>query len=174
MGIGLNFVCDCCDYDSGILMLNQGTNLSIESVIYTYIDIYSNETDLKMHPSREKHYRQLLAKALERDRREMTYNYFACVCYTCDKTYEILDLLEKKEEVYVGERGATKNRFNPIQQMFSLSPYQWTSLLGEEELCLFCNNKAKKITEERLEQGLECPKCRIGHLMVGDEFELWD
>ncbi|RKD24045.1 hypothetical protein BEP19_06450 [Ammoniphilus oxalaticus] len=174
MGIGMNFVCTCCSYDSGILMLNQGTKIPLKSVIHKYIDIYTTETDLTMHPLREKHYRKMLAQTLESSHREMTYNYFACVCYSCNKTYEMLDLLEEREEVYAGDRRRATTEMNPIQRMFSFPPQQWSSLLGEEELCLFCNQATEKITNENLERGMECPKCREGHLKVGDEFEIWD
>ena len=174
MGIGMNFICSCCGYDSGILMLNQGTQASLQKVINKYIDTYTNEIDLRMHPSRERHYQDVLAKSLGYIEQNMTYNYFGCVCYGCNKTYEMLDLLEKKEEVYVGDCSFGRRAVNPIQQMFHLSPHQWSSLLGESQLCLFCNQKVEQITEEKLDKGLKCPKCQRGHLSAGEEFEIWD
>jgi len=174
MGIGINFTCTCCGYDSGLLMLNQGTQTSLEKVIYKYIDTYTNEIDLRMHPNREQHYRNVLAKTIENKKENMTYNYFGCVCYGCNKTYEMLDLLKKKEEVYVGEGSHVRRIANPIQHMFHLSQDDWSSLLGETQLCVFCNQEVEKITEEKLEKGLKCPKCRHGHLRVGEEFEIWD
>lgn len=174
MGIGINFVCTCCGYDSGILMLNQGTRMPLERVIHKYIDTYTNEIDLRMHSSREQHYRSVLAQSLRDTREDMTYNYFGCVCYGCNKTYEMLDLLKKKEEVYAGDSSFRRRIENPIQHMFHLSNHDWSSLLGETQLCVFCNQEVERITEEKLEEGLDCPKCLNGHLKVGEEFEIWD
>lgn len=169
MGIGMNFVCSCCGYDSGILMLNQGTHESLQQIVLTYIHTYTQEIDTAMHPHREQQYRHILT-SLEHTEKETIHHYDGCVCYGCNKTYEMLNILQRKEEeVFAGNR--MKER--PIQHMFQFSNDQWRSLLGEQPLCVFCNQQVKKITEEALSNGLMCPKCRLGNLTAGEEFEIW-
>lgn len=173
MGIGINFVCSCCGYDSGILMLNQGTKESLQQIVLTYIHTYTQEIDLVMHPHREQQYRNILSKVMQTEK-ETIHHYDGCVCYGCNKTYEILDILQRKEEeVFAGEFVGNRIKERPIQQMFQYSNDQWRSLLGEQPLCLFCNDPVNKITEEALSNGLMCPKCKIGKLAVGEEFEIW-
>lgn len=173
MGIGMNFVCSCCGYDSGILMLNQGTQESLPQIVQTYIHTYTQEIDLTMHPHREQQYRHILA-SLMHSQKETIHHYDGCVCYGCNKTYEMLNILQRKEEeVFAGEFGGSRMKDRPIQQMFEYSNVQWKSLLGDQPLCVFCNQEVKKISEEALSRGLMCPKCRAGNLMVGEEFEIW-
>lgn len=174
MGIGMNFVCSCCGYDSGILMLNQGTHVSLEQVVQSYIHTYTQEIDLAMHPYREQQYRHILSGIMHSSDRETIHHYDGCVCYGCNKTYEMLDILQRKEEeVFAWEMGGNRINAKPIQQMFQFSNHQWQSLLGEHPLCVFCNQQVKKISEESLASGLICPKCKTGNLMVGNEFEIW-
>lgn len=174
MGIGMNFVCKCCDYDTGILMLHQGSQDSIQEVIKKYIYTYSQEIDLLMHPSRLSKYKKIL-NGLAFKEKETTYQYDACVCYTCKKTFELLDIQQKKEkEVYAGDKGRIRTSENPIKQMFQLSGDSWSSLLGDDPQCVFCNQLVVKISEEAMDKGLACPKCHQGNLVAGEEFELWD
>ena len=174
MGIGMNFVCKCCDYDTGILMLHQGSQDPIEEVIRKYIYTYSQEIDLLMHPSSLSEYKKILYGIVVK-KQETTYQYDACVCYSCKKTFERLDIQRKKEkEVYAGDKGSTRTGANPIKHMFQLSEELWSSLLGDDPKCVFCNQLVVKISEESLDRGLACPKCNLGNLIAGEEFELWD
>ncbi len=177
MGIGMNFVCKCCGYDTGILMLHQGSQDSIQEVIRKYIFTYSQEIDLYINPRHLEEYQHVLRKITTESLPDTSYQYEACVCYTCKKTYERLDILHlKEEEVFVGEIGAARQTaVNPVKQMFQLSSDTWTSLLGDNPGCVFCDERmVTKITEERLESGVQCPKCNKGKLTAGEEFELWD
>ena len=106
MGIGMNFVCKCCGYDTGILMLHQGSQDSIQETIRKYIYTYSQEIDLYMHPRHLAQYRHVLREISIDAFPDTSYQYEACVCYSCQKTYERLDILQvKEEEVFVGEIG---------------------------------------------------------------------
>lgn len=175
MGIGINFVCKCCHYDSGLLMLNQGIHDPVETVIRKYIHSYTKEIDLDMLSHRVKQYERILDYIKDWPPDEITYNYYACVCYGCRRTYEMLDILQRKEEqVLAGEIGGEKPLANPIHEMFFLSESIWSSLLGEPPSCVFCNQPVVKITEQKLSDGLHCPKCAIGKLVIGEEFEVWE
>ncbi|RXT14945.1 hypothetical protein [Ammoniphilus sp. CFH 90114] len=174
MGIGMNFVCKCCEYDTGILMLHQGSQDSLQEVVKKYIYTYSHEIDLLMHPNRINEYKRILEK-VNVENTETAYHYDACVCYACRKTFELLDVLERKEEeVYAWDKGVSRSNENPIKQMFKLSEDNWSSLLGDDPHCVFCNQMVVKITEELIERGLSCPKCNNGKLVAGEEFELWE
>jgi hypothetical protein len=175
MGIGMNFICNCCNYDTGLLMLNQGNNNDIPLVISQFISTYSNEIDLEIVPQRKSKYQGILTQIAGNlsDLSTYVYTYEGCVCYHCQKTYESLDILKKKEEqVYVGKQ--EWQRTDPLQDMFDYSSDRWISLLENPALCLFCDYPITKLKKATLSAGVECPKCATGLLEVGEEFQLWD
>ncbi|HJV45707.1 MAG TPA: hypothetical protein VJ824_08255 [Bacillota bacterium] len=175
MGLGLNFVCNNCNYDSGVLMLSQGDNHPIHSIIEKFLFTYSNEIDPQMLSYRMDLYKMIDLYLSSHPERKSTYYYHGCVCYGCRRTYEILDLFEKKaEEVYAGDTGSFKLPQNPLNHIFEISNSRWSSLIGEELLCLFCERIVKKISNQSLKAGIHCPKCEKGLLQVGNDFQLWD
>jgi hypothetical protein len=174
MGLGLNFVCNCCNYDSGLLMLAQGANHPIQAIIEKFLDTYSNELDLHMLPYRMDLYKMILTYVSSHPEEESTYYYHGCVCHGCNRTYEMLDIFKRKEEeVYVGDRFSAQGT-NPLPEILGISETRWSSLIGEEPLCLFCDQHIIKLTEQILNEGVSCPKCKTGVLQVGNEFQLWD
>jgi len=173
MGIGMNFVCGQCGYDTGLLMMNQGSNHSVKKMIENYIYTYSHELDSKMLPSRASEYQVIINTILEKEVTDLIYNFYGCVCYGCRKTYEMLDILQHKEkEVYAGN----KDFISPIpfQKIFEYPKDRWNSLIGEQPCCVFCHEHIIKLSEETLKKGVLCPKCLRGHLEVGEELQLWD
>jgi hypothetical protein len=174
LGIGVNFICNQCHYDTGILMLNQGLSNPVKNIIKKYIYTYSQELDHKMLPSSVKRYQAALSALMEKPHLVAAYHYYGCVCYKCRRTYEMLDILQQKEEeVYVGEKGKRAG-IDSVQDLFYFSNGRWESLIGEKPSCLFCHDTVVKITEESLHRGLECPKCNTGTMKLGEEFQLWD
>ena len=174
LGIGVNFICNDCHYDTGILMLNQGFSKPLKNIIRKYVYMYSHEFDHKMLPSRATRYQAILTALKEKPHLEATYNYYGCICYNCARTYEMLDILQQKEEeVFAGEK-LKRAGMDSAQEIFHFSNGRWSSLIGENPSCLFCDDTVVKISEEKLHTGLQCPKCHVGTIKLGEEFQLWE